>query len=83
MKVKFETTCSGCRTKNRPHRKAAQCRWHRYGYAHHYQWRYLIHHDEERLYTSGWFNTRERAQQSADLKVWKLCATIKDMCGVE
>lgn len=81
MKVRFETTCSGCRTKNRPHRTAAQCRWHRYGYSHHYQWRYIVSTGDLRLCTSGWFNTRESAQRSADLKVWKLCAAIEELCA--
>jgi hypothetical protein len=81
MKVKFETTCSGCRIPYAPHRKRQQCAWFRYGYSEHrYQWRYLISHGDERLYTSAWFRTHERARRSADRRVAKLCITIKDMC---
>jgi hypothetical protein len=82
MKVRFETTCSGCRIKNRPHLKGQQCRWIRYGYSgHHYQWRYIITVGDQRLVTSMWFGTRERAQQSADRKLAKLCATIEEVCA--
>jgi hypothetical protein len=79
MKVKFQSSCSGCRIPNST-RKATVCRWKRYGRDHRWRWRYIIEHNGQRLATSSYFGTKERAERSATRKWLQLYLTIKDIC---
>lgn len=62
MRIRFRTSCYGCRRRLGPNWHRAFGRWPG---GHRFDWHYFIHLDEVRLYTSGPFATLDRAMTSA------------------